>query len=98
MLVSVLDTDDDSDDLGHLHSESEGKEGEGVSAYTGQQQFGLEKLAVLSQVVSTESLASSSSSSRRSSSSSISRLCSGPEEQLLDFAGVLEQQQNSTDK
>ena len=91
MLVSVLD--DDSDDLGHLHSESEGKEGEGVSAYTGQQQFGLEKLAVLSQVVSTESLASSSSSSRRSSCSS-SRLCSGPEEQLLDFTGVLEQQQD----
>ena len=90
MLVSVLDTDDDCDDLGHLHSESEGKEGEGVSAYTGQQQFGLEKLAVLSQVVSTESLASSSSSS------SSSRLCSGPEEQLLDFAGVLEQQQDYT--
>ena len=70
-----------------------GKEGEGVSAYTGQQQFGLEKLAALSQVVSTESLASSSSSS-----SSSSRLCSNPEEQLLDSAGVLEQQKDYTGK
>ena len=58
----------------------------------------LEKLAELSQVVSAESLASSSSSSSSSSRSSCSssRLCSGPEEQLLDFAGVLEQQQDYT--
>ena len=52
MLASVLDSDDDSDGFSHLDSESEEEEDEGVSAYTGQQQFGLEKLAALSQVVS----------------------------------------------
>ena len=57
-LVSVFNSDDDSDDLAHLDSESEEEEDEGVSAYTCQQQFGLEKLAALSQVVSTEPLAS----------------------------------------
>ena len=63
VLASVLDSDDDNDDFGHLDSESEEEEDEGVSAYTSQQQFVLEKLAALSQVVSTVPLASSSSSS-----------------------------------
>ena len=60
VLASVFDSDDDSDDFGHLDSESEEEEDEGVSAYTCQQQFSLEKLSALSQVVSTEPLASSS--------------------------------------
>ena len=47
VLASVLDSDDDSDDFGHLDSESKEEEAEGVSAYTSQQQFGLEKLAAL---------------------------------------------------
>ena len=47
VLASVHDGDDDSDDFGHLDSESEEEEDEGVSAYTGQQQFDLEKLAAL---------------------------------------------------
>ena len=68
VLASVFDSDDDSDDFGHLDSESEEEEDEGVSAYTCQQQFGLEKLAALNQAVSTELLASSSSSSSSSSS------------------------------
>ena len=67
VLASVFDSDDDSDNFGHLDSESEEEEDEGVSAYTCQQQFGLEKLAALSQAVSTELLASSSSSSSSSS-------------------------------
>ena len=50
-----------------------------MSAYTSLQQFSPEKLAALSQVVSTETLASSSSSS-----SSSSRLCVV---QFLDSAG-----------
>ena len=62
VLASVFDSDDDSNDFGHLDSESKEENDEGVSAYTCQQQFGLEKLAALSQVVSTEPLASSSSS------------------------------------
>ena len=64
MLASIFDSDDDSDDVGYLDSESEGEEmkEEGVSVYTCQQQFGLEKLATLSQVVSTEPLAGSSDS------------------------------------
>ena len=66
VLASVFDSDDDSNDFGHLDSESEEEEDEGVSAYTCQQQFGLEKLAALSQAVSTELLASSSSSSSSS--------------------------------
>ena len=65
VLASVLDSDDDSDDFGHLDSESEEEEDEGMSAYTCQQQYSLEKLAALSQVVSTEPLASSSSKSSR---------------------------------
>ena len=48
-----------------------------MSAYTCQQQFSLEKLAALSQVVSTEPLSSSSSSSS-------GRLC------VVQFAGALE--------
>ena len=87
VLASVLDSDDDSDNFSHLNIESEEEE-DGVSAYTGQQQFGLEKLAALSQVVSTEPLASSSSS----------KLCSSPEEQFLDSAGALEQQKDFTGK
>ena len=90
VLASVFDCDDD---FGHLDSESEDEEDEGVSAYTWQQQFGLEKLATLRQVVSTEPLASSSSSS-----SSNSRLCSGPEELFLDSAGALEKQEDFTGK
>ena len=90
MLASVFDSDDDSDNFGHLDSESEEEEDEGVSAYTCQQQFSLEKLAALSQVVSTEPLASSSSSS------SSSRLCVV---QFLDSAaGALEKQEDFTDK
>ena len=58
VLAIVFDSDDDSDYFGHLDSESEEGEDEGVSAYTCQQQFSLEKLAALSQVVSTERLAS----------------------------------------
>ena len=50
-----------SNDFGHLDRESEEEEDEGVSAYTCQKQYSLEKLAALSQVVSTEPLASSSS-------------------------------------
>ena len=69
VLASVCDSDDDNKDFSHLHSESE------ESAYTCQQQFGLEKLSALSQVVSTEPLASSS------------RLCVV---QFLDSAGALE--------
>ena len=67
-LDEVLASVFDSDDFGHLDSESEEEEDEGESAYTCQQQFGLEKLAALSQAVSTELLASSSSSSSSSSS------------------------------
>ena len=81
MLTSVFDSDDDSDDFGHLDSESEEEEDEGVSAHTCQQHFSLEKLAALSQVVSTEPLASSSSSRR---------LCVV---QFLDSAGALEKQE-----
>ena len=55
MLARIFDSDDDSDNFGYLDSES--KE-EKVSAYTCQQQFSLEKLAALSQVVCTEPLAS----------------------------------------
>ena len=36
VLASVLDSDDDSDDFGHLDSESKEEEDERVSAYTGQ--------------------------------------------------------------
>ena len=79
VLISVLGDDDVSDDFGLLECEVEEEEDERVSAYTGQQQFGLEKLAALSQVVSTEPLANSS------------RICSGPEEQFLDSAGAFEQ-------
>ena len=60
--------------------------------HTCQQQFGLEKLAALSLVVSTEPLASSSSSN---SSSSSSRLCVV---QFLDSTGALEQQEDFTGK
>lgn len=70
VLTSIFDSDDDSDDFGHLDSENEDEEDEGVSAYTCQQQFSLEKLAALSQVDSTEPLASSGSSSSSSNSSS----------------------------
>ena len=45
VLASILDSDDDSDDFGHLDSESKEEEDEGVPAYTGQQQFGLESEA-----------------------------------------------------
>ena len=63
MLASAFDCDDDSDNFGHLDSESEEGEDEGESTYTTcQQQFSLEKLAALSHIVSTEPLASSSSS------------------------------------
>ena len=86
VLASVFDSDDDSDDFGHLNSESEEEEDEGVSAYTWQQQFGLEKLAALNQVVSTEPLASASRSSR---------LCIV---QFLDSAGALEKQEDLTGK
>ena len=82
-----LDSDDDSDDFGHLDSESEEEKDEGMSAYTCQQQYSLEKLAALSQVVSTEPLASSSSNS--------SRLCIV---QFLDSAGGLEKQEDFTGK
>ena len=34
VLASVFDSDDDSDDFGHLDSGSEEEEDEGVSAYT----------------------------------------------------------------
>ena len=51
VLASVFDSDDDSDYFGHLDSESEEEE-----CLTCQQQFSLEKLAALSQVVSTERL------------------------------------------
>ena len=85
VLASVFDSDD-SDDFGHLDSESEEKEDEGVSTYTCQLQFSLEKLAALSQVVSTEPLASSSSSSG-------SMLCIV---QFLDSAGALEKQEHCT--
>ena len=54
-----------------------------MSAYTCQQLFGLEKLAALSQVVSTEPLASSS------------RLCVM---QFLESAGTLEKQEDFTGK
>ena len=37
VLASVFDSDDNSDDFGHLDSESEEGEDEGVSAYTWQQ-------------------------------------------------------------
>ena len=87
VLASVLDSDDDSDDFGHLHSESEDEEDEGMSAYTCQQHYSLEKLAALSQVDSTEALACSSSNS--------SRLCIV---QFLDSAGGLEKQDNFTGK
>ena len=87
VLASVLDSDYDSDDFGHLDSESEEEEDEGVSAYTCQQQYSLEKLTALSQVVSTEPLASSSSNS--------SRLCIVL---FLDSAGGLEKQDNFTGK
>ena len=50
VLASVFDSDDDNDDFNHLDNESEEEEDEGVSAYTCQQFFGLEKLAALSQV------------------------------------------------
>ena len=60
VLASVFDSDDDSDDFGHLYTESKEEE-DGVSAYTCQQQFSLEKLAALSQVISTEPLSSSNS-------------------------------------
>ena len=70
LLASAFDSDNDSDDFGHLDSESDEGEDEGLSAYTCQQQFRLGRLAALSRVVSTEPLASSSSSS-----SSSSRLC-----------------------
>ena len=53
-LASFLDSDDNSDDFGYLDSEREEEEYEEVSAYIGKQQFGLEKLAALSQVISTE--------------------------------------------
>ena len=65
LLASAFDSDDDSDDFGHLDSESDEGEDEGLSAYTCQQQFRLGRLAALSQVVSTEPLASSSSSNSR---------------------------------
>ena len=96
VLTSIFDSDDDSDDFGHLDSENEDEEDEGVSAYTCQQQFSLEKLAALSQVDSTEPLASSgssssssNSSSSSSNSSSSSRLCVV---QFMDSAGALEKQ------
>ena len=89
VLASIVDSDDDSDDFGHLDSESEEEEDEGVSAYICQQQFSLEKLSALSQVVSTEPLSSSSSSS------SSSRLCVV---QFMDSAGALEKQENFTGK
>ena len=50
VLASVFDSDDDNDDFDHLDNESEEEEDEGMSAYTCQQLFGLEKLAALSQV------------------------------------------------
>ena len=56
VLASIFDSDDDSDDFGHLDSESEEEEDEGVSAYTCQQHFGLEMLGQ----VSIEPLGSSS--------------------------------------
>ena len=55
VLARIFDSDSDSDNFGHLDSESKEEE---VSAYTCQQQFSLEKLAALSQVVSTEPFAS----------------------------------------
>ena len=58
-----------------------------MSAYAYQQQYSLEKLAVLSQVVSTEPFASSSSNS--------SRLCIVL---FLDSAGGLEKRDNFTGK
>ena len=61
VLASIFDSDDDSDDFDHLDSESKEEEDKRVSAYTCQQQFSLEKLTALSQVVSTEPLASNSS-------------------------------------
>ena len=84
VLARIFNSDDDSDNFGHLDSESKEEE---VSAYTCQQQFSLEKLAALSQVVSTEPLGSSSSSS--------SRLCVV---QFLDSAGALEKQEDFTGK
>ena len=48
VLASFFDSNDDSDDFGHLDSENEEEKDEGVSAYTCQQHFGLEKLAALS--------------------------------------------------
>ena len=58
MLASVFDNNDDSDDFSHLDSESKEGEDEGVPAYTSQLQFCLKKMAVLSQFVYTEALAS----------------------------------------
>ena len=52
VLASVFGSD--SDNFGHLESESEEEEDEGVCAYPCRQLFGLEKLAALSQVVSTD--------------------------------------------
>ena len=83
VLASFFDSDNDSDYFNYLDSESEEEEDEGVSAYTCQQQFSLEKLAALSQVVSTEPLASSS------------RL---RVVQFLDSAGALEKQEDFTGK
>ena len=87
VLASVLVRDDDSDDFSHLDSESQEEEDEGMSAYTCQQQYSLEKLAILSQVVSTEPFASSSSNS--------SRLYIVL---FLDSAGGLEKRDNFTGK
>ena len=63
------------------------EEYEGMSASTCQQQLSLEKLVALSQVVSTEPLASSRSNS--------SRLCIV---QFLDSVGALEKQEDFTGK
>ena len=86
VLASIFNSNYNRDDFGHLDSENEEEDDEGVFAYTCQQQFGLEKLAVLSQVVSTEPLASRSSSSSR-------RLCVV---QFLDSTGALEKQEDFT--
>ena len=48
VLASFFGSDDGTDNFGHLDSESEEEEDEGVSAYTSQQQFSLEKLTPLS--------------------------------------------------
>ena len=82
VLASFFDSDNNSDYFNYLDSESEEEE-DGVSAYTCQQQFSLEKLAALSQVVSTEPLASSS------------RL---RVVQFLDSASALEKQEDFTGK